>query len=163
MRLYSANAPITGSSCELGSTPRGFPSVASEPVGRYSGNVYAPQEGMHARKLACPCGHVFPAKVQQTKRKRPIESRQSDYVHKAAKRACETGEETVNRQAPSRFSASQICVYTQVAIYNAEGSALQCFHLLSNRMEGEGKAQGTKGPPCWTPQLLKSLSSYIYE
>ena len=66
----------------------------------------------------------------QTKRKRPIESRQSDYVCKAAKRACETGEETVNRQAPSRFSASQICVYTQVAIYNAEGSALQCFHVF---------------------------------
>ena len=54
---------------------------------------------LHARKLACPCGHVFPAKAQQTKRKRPIESRQSDYVRKAAKRACETGEETVNRQA----------------------------------------------------------------
>ena len=32
---------------------------------------------LHARKLACPCGHVFPAKAQQTKRKRPIESRQS--------------------------------------------------------------------------------------
>ena len=39
---------------------------------------------LHARKLACPCGHVFPAKAQQTKRKRPIESRQSDNVHKAA-------------------------------------------------------------------------------
>ena len=43
---------------------------------------------LHARKLACPCGHVFPAKAQQTKRKRPIESRQSDNVRKA----CETGE-----------------------------------------------------------------------
>ena len=41
---------------------------------------------LHARKLACPCGHVFPAKAQQTKRKRPIESRQTDYVRKAAKR-----------------------------------------------------------------------------
>ena len=39
---------------------------------------------LHARKLACPCGHVFPAKAQQTKRKRPIESRQSDNVRKAA-------------------------------------------------------------------------------
>ena len=38
---------------------------------------------LHARKLACPCGHVFPAKAQQTKRKRPIESRQSDNVRKA--------------------------------------------------------------------------------
>ena len=84
---------------------------------------------LHTRKLACPCGHVFPAKAQQTKRKRPIESRQSDNERKAAKRACETGEETVNRQAPSRFSVSQICVYTQVALYNAEGSALQCFHF----------------------------------
>ena len=37
---------------------------------------------LHARKLACPCGHVFPAKAQQTKRKRPIESRQSDNVRK---------------------------------------------------------------------------------
>ena len=33
---------------------------------------------LHVRKLACPCGHVFPAKAQQTKRKRPIESRQSE-------------------------------------------------------------------------------------
>ena len=32
---------------------------------------------LHVRKLACPCGHVFPAKTQQTKRKRPIESKQS--------------------------------------------------------------------------------------
>ena len=31
---------------------------------------------------------------QQTKCKRPIESKQSDNVRKAAKRACETGEET---------------------------------------------------------------------
>ena len=38
---------------------------------------------LHVRKLACPCGHVFPAKAQQTKRKRPIESRQSDNVRKA--------------------------------------------------------------------------------
>ena len=28
---------------------------------------------LHVRKLACPCGHVFPAKAQQTKPKRPIE------------------------------------------------------------------------------------------
>ena len=49
---------------------------------------------LHVSKLACPCGHVFPAKAQQTKRKRPIESKQSDNVRKAAKRACETGEET---------------------------------------------------------------------
>ena len=28
---------------------------------------------LHVRKLACPCGHVFPAKAQQMKRKRPIE------------------------------------------------------------------------------------------
>ena len=49
---------------------------------------------LHARKLACPCGHVFPAKTQQTKCKRPIESKQSDNVRKAAKRACETDEET---------------------------------------------------------------------
>ena len=27
---------------------------------------------LHVRKLACPCGHVFPAKAQQMKRKRPI-------------------------------------------------------------------------------------------
>ena len=46
---------------------------------------------LHVRKLACPCGHVFPAKAQQTKRKRP---KQSDNVRKAAKRACETGEVT---------------------------------------------------------------------
>ena len=51
-----------------------------------------------ARKLACPCGHVFPAKAQQTKRKRPIESRQSDNVRKA----CETGEETRKRQAQNQ-------------------------------------------------------------
>ena len=53
---------------------------------------------LHVRKLACPCGHVFPAKAQQTKRKRPIESRQCDNVRKAAKRACETDEETRKRQ-----------------------------------------------------------------
>ena len=53
---------------------------------------------LHAGKLACPCGHVFPAKAQQTKRKRPIESRQSDNVCKAARKACETGEETRKRQ-----------------------------------------------------------------
>ena len=53
---------------------------------------------LHARKLACPCGHVFPAKAQQTKRKRPIESRQSDNVRKAY----ETGEETRKRQAQNQ-------------------------------------------------------------
>ena len=60
---------------------------------------------LHARKLACPCGHVFPAKAQQaqqTKRKRPIESRQSDNVRKAARKACETGEETRKRQAQNQ-------------------------------------------------------------
>ena len=35
---------------------------------------------LHARKLACQCGHVFPAKPQQNERKRPIESRQTDNV-----------------------------------------------------------------------------------
>ena len=39
---------------------------------------------------------MFPAKTQQTKCKRPIESKQSDNVRKAAKRACETGEEQVH-------------------------------------------------------------------
>ena len=48
---------------------------------------------LHARKLACPCGHVFPAKAQQTK---PIESRQR------ARKACETGEETWKRQAQNQ-------------------------------------------------------------
>ena len=57
---------------------------------------------LHARKLACPCGHVFPAKAQQTKRKRPIESRQSGNVRKAARKACETGEETRKRQAQNQ-------------------------------------------------------------
>ena len=57
---------------------------------------------LHVRKLACPCGHVFPAKTQQTKRKRPIESKQSDNVRKAAKRACETGEETRKRQTHNK-------------------------------------------------------------
>ena len=57
---------------------------------------------LHARKLACPCGYVFPAKAQQTKRKRPVESRQSDNVRKAAKRACETGEETMKRQTQNK-------------------------------------------------------------
>ena len=57
---------------------------------------------LHVRKLACPCGHVFPAKAQQMKRKRPIESRQSVYVRKAAKRACETGEETMKRQTQNQ-------------------------------------------------------------
>ena len=57
---------------------------------------------LHARKLACPCGHVFPAKAQQTKRKRPIESRQSDNVRKAARKACETGEETRKRQTQNQ-------------------------------------------------------------
>ena len=57
---------------------------------------------LHARKLACPCGHVFPAKAQQTKRKRPIENRQSDNVRKAARKACETGEETRKRQAQNQ-------------------------------------------------------------
>ena len=63
---------------------------------------------LHVRKLACPCGHVFPAKSQQTKRKRPIESRQSDYVRKAAKRACETGEETMKRQTQNKEHMASI-------------------------------------------------------
>ena len=54
---------------------------------------------LHARKLACHCGHVFRAKPQQNERKRLIESRETDNVHKAAKRACETQEEALNRQA----------------------------------------------------------------
>ena len=54
---------------------------------------------LHARKLACQCGHVFRAKPQQNERKRLIESRETDNVRKAAKRACETQEEALNRQA----------------------------------------------------------------
>ena len=54
---------------------------------------------LHARKLACQCGHVFPAKPQRNERKRLIESRETDNVRKAAKRACETQEEALNRQA----------------------------------------------------------------
>ena len=42
------------------------------------------------------------AKAQKTKRKRPIESKQSDNVRKAAKRACETGEETRKRQTHNK-------------------------------------------------------------
>ena len=61
---------------------------------------------LHVRKLACPCGHVFPAETQQTKRKRPIESKQSDNVSKAAKRACETGEETRKRQTHNKVSSA---------------------------------------------------------
>ena len=45
---------------------------------------------------------MFPAKAQQTKRKRPIESRQSDNVCEAARKACETGEETRKRQAQNQ-------------------------------------------------------------
>ena len=63
---------------------------------------------LHVRKLACPCGHVFPAKAQQTKRKRPIESRQSDNVRKAAKRACETDEETRKRQTHNKERMASI-------------------------------------------------------
>ena len=81
----------------------------TEPAVRY---VYAPQEGMsatlHVRKLACPCGHVFPGKAQQTKRKRPIESRQSDNVRKAAKRACEIDEETRKRQTHNKECMASI-------------------------------------------------------
>ena len=60
---------------------------------------------LHVRKLACPCGHVFPAK---TKRKRPIESRQSDNVRKAAKRACETDEETRKPQTHNKERMASI-------------------------------------------------------
>ena len=63
---------------------------------------------LHVRKLACPCGHVFPAKAQQTKRKRPIESRQSDNVRKAAKRACETDEETRKRQTHNKEALDNV-------------------------------------------------------
>ena len=63
---------------------------------------------LHVRKLACPCGYVFPAKAQQMKRKRPIESRQSAYVRKAAKRACETGEETMKRQTQNQEHMASI-------------------------------------------------------
>ena len=52
---------------------------------------------LHARKLACQCGHVFPAKPQRNEHKRLIESRETDNVRKAAKRACETQEEALNR------------------------------------------------------------------
>ena len=113
MRLYSAHArafifsarAFTGSSRELGVVD--FSLQLPEP---YSGILsmrlkkVCPQcdATLHARKLACPCGHVFPAKAQQTKRKRPIESRQSDNVRKAARKACETGEETRKRQAQNQ-------------------------------------------------------------
>ena len=65
---------------------------------------------LHVRKLACPCGHVFPAKAQQMKRKRliDIESRQSAYVRKAAKRACDTGEETMKRQTQNQEHMASI-------------------------------------------------------
>ena len=57
---------------------------------------------LHVRKLACPCGHVFPAKAQQTKRKRP------ENVRKAAKRACETDEETRKRQTHNKERMASI-------------------------------------------------------
>ena len=87
--IFSARA-FTGSSRELGSRPRG--GFLSSGMSMRLKKV-CPQcdATLHARKLACPCGHVFPAKAQQTKRKRPIESGQSDNVRKAARKACETG------------------------------------------------------------------------
>ena len=57
---------------------------------------------LHARKLACQCGYVFPAKAEQNERKRPIETRQTDSVRKAAKRACATHEETLKRHAQNK-------------------------------------------------------------
>ena len=57
---------------------------------------------VHARKLACQCGYVFPAKAEQNERKRPIETRQTDSVRKAAKRACATHEETLKRHAQNK-------------------------------------------------------------
>ena len=83
--IFSARA-FTGSSRELGSRPRG--GFLSSGMSMRLKKV-CPQcdATLHARKLACPCGHVFPAKSQQTKRKRPIESGQSDNVRKAARKA----------------------------------------------------------------------------
>ena len=66
---------------------------------------------LHTRKLACQCGHVFPAKPQQNERKRPIESRQTDNVRKAAKRACETQEETLKRQAQNEEHKANVRQY----------------------------------------------------
>ena len=57
---------------------------------------------LHARKLACQCGYVFPAKAEQNERKRPMETRQTDSVRKAAKRACATCEETLKTQAQNK-------------------------------------------------------------
>ena len=68
---------------------------------------------LHARKLACPCGHVFPAKAQQTK---PIENRQSDNVRKAARKACETGEETRKRQAQNQERMASLRLHCSVSI-----------------------------------------------
>ena len=91
--IISARA-FTGSSRELGSRPRG-------------GFLPEPYSGMSMRlKKVCPqCDdtlHACKAKAQQTKRKRPIESRQSDNVRKAARKACETGEETRKRRAQNQ-------------------------------------------------------------
>ena len=95
--IFSARA-FTGSSRELGSRPRGGFLCQN----RTQVCLCASDATLHARKLACPCGHVFPAKAQQTKRKRPIENRQSDNVRKAARKACETGEETRKRQSQNQ-------------------------------------------------------------
>ena len=91
--IFSARA-FTGSSRELGMVD--FSLQLPEPYSMCLKKV-CPQcdATLHARKLACPCGHVFPAKAQQTKRKRPIESRQSDNAY-------ETGEETRKRQAQNQ-------------------------------------------------------------
>ena len=64
---------ITGSSRELGSTPRWI-SFSVSPVNPLDGTQVmsmrlkkvCPQcdATLHVRKLACPCGHVFPAKAR---------------------------------------------------------------------------------------------------
>ena len=71
---------------------------------------------LHACKLACPCGHVFPAKAQQTKHKRPIESRQSDNVRKAAS---ETGEE-------NRHKIKSVCETREQSMKQCTGT----LHIL---------------------------------
>ena len=117
-------------------------------VGRYH-YVYAPQEGicpqcsavLHARKLACQCGYVFPAKAQQNERKRPIETRQTDSVRKAAKRACATREETLKTQAQNKqHMASVRQCETRGKTRNRQAQNKE--HIASVRDWPNGAAEG---------------------
>ena len=93
VRLYSAHARSRGAHVNL---------EADSVVDLQNRTQCASRRYVRSVMLHCMHVSMWACVPSKSTAKRPIESRQSDNVRKAARKACETGEETRKRQAQNQ-------------------------------------------------------------